>query len=211
MRFLKLKIARAALYRNDSHSVLTYGQPSKLQPAKASPPPKQQKSPVLKVQEPKVSSPASVSSDKKQYKRSKGNNIMKNYCQAMISFSLSPLSDFYIAREPESKELSLERFRQILSAQKTKINCIKSLREALLIEEKDCNEVQLFKRLFQVTCKIFIKYFSVNWIYNGKLTDRVRYLEYRGKILRRIKHPEHFTFLKSFVEKKPKSNRNKRL
>ena len=207
MRFLKLKIARAALYRNDSHPALI-SQPSKAQPVKA-PLPKQQKSPVMKPQEPKVSSPV----DKKsaQYKRSKGNNIMKNYCQAMISFSLSPLSDFYLAREPESKILSLERFRQILSAQKTKINCIKSLREALLIEPQDCAEVQSFKRLFQVTCKIFIKFFSVNWIYNGKLTERIKYLEYRGKILRRIEHPEHFTFLKSFVEKKPKSNRNKRL
>ncbi len=207
MRFLKLKIARAALCKNSANGGLTYGHPAKAEkvkqpsPVKSQPKREAHKAPAVKIEDGK-SSPS-------QYKRSKGNNIMKNYCQAMISFALSPLADFYLLRENESRELGLEHFRQMLSAQKTKINCIKSLREVLLVEKSDSKEIQAFKKLFQVACKIFIKYFSVNWIYNGKLTDRVRYLEYRGKILRRIQDPEHFTFLKSFVEKKPKSNKKR--
>ena len=134
---------------------------------------------------------------------------MKNYARAMINFALSPLAEPYKERLPQSDLLSWEAFRKILSEQKKKVNCIKNLRDLLLVEDQDREEMKMFKRIFQELCRIFIKFFSVNWIYNGKLADKFKYVQYRGKILRRVQDPRHFTYLESFVEKK-KCRKNRR-
>lgn len=135
-------------------------------------------------------------------KRSRGNNVMKNYARAMVNFSLSALADPYLERMKEKYEIDFEEFRKTLRGYKAKVNCIKHLRELLLVSDNDSEEMKTFKKVFQELCIVFMKFFSVNWIYHGKMFERNKYLQYRGKMLRRVQNPEYFTYLESFVEKK---------
>ncbi len=59
-------------------------------------------------------------------KSSPGNNIMKNYCRALINFGLSDLVRSYLINEAEYG-LSCERFQQILHSKKRSVNCINPL------------------------------------------------------------------------------------
>ena len=135
-------------------------------------------------------------------KRSRGNNVMKNYARAMVRFALSELADPYLERMKGKYSMSAETFKNTLLSFKSKVNCIKHLRDILLVSEKDSEEMKIFKRIFQELCVVFMKYFSVNWIYHGKMNEKSKYLHYRGKMLRRVQDPVHFTYLESFVEKK---------
>jgi len=146
-------------------------------------------------------------------RRSRGNNVMKNYARAMVNFSLSALADPYLERMKEKYVLNSGEFKKTLRGYKAKVNCIKHLRQVLLVVDDDSEEMKTFKRVFQELCIVFVKYFSVNWIYHGKMFERNKYLQYRGKMLRRVQNPEYFTYLESFVEKNksPKDNYYKKL
>lgn len=63
----------------------------------------------------------------------------------------------------------------------------------LIIHEYDSLELALFKKVFKELCIIFIKNYSVNWIFSGKIGHKDVHLHARAKMLRRIKHPEFFT------------------
>jgi len=155
-----------------------------------------------------VHSSPSTGSDCSGSKRSRGNNVMKNYARAMVKFSLSPLADPYLERMKGKYGIIPEYFKMTLLSYKLKVNCIKGLREILLIVDEDSQELKTFKLVFQEMCIIFMKFFSVNWIYSGKMNEKSKYLSYRGKMLRRVQSPEHFTYLESFVEKKKKRSDN---
>ncbi len=187
MRYLKQKIARACAF---------YERKRLLEIQKATQSPKNDKKSAQKDNSPM------------KKKRARGNNVMKNYARAMINFALSSLADPYKEKIPQNSQITSETFRRILLEQKKKINCIANLRNLLLVEDQDPEEMKIFKPIFQALSKVFIKYFSVNWIYNGRLADKYKYIQYRGKMLRRVQDPQHFTYLENFVEKKKKCRRN---
>jgi len=204
MRILKQKIAKALEY--DKLQRLARLRALRRN-ASLNTPSSTQSSRQLRIKPRKSLSEASQCPVEKK-KRAKGNNVMKNYARAMVNFGLSPLAEPYIERYNErSEKMESGRFRDILLGEKKNVNCIKSLRDLLLIMENDNEEMGVFKRLFQELCKIFMKFFSVNWIYNSKIMDKLKYLKYRGKITRRIQNPLKFTYLESFVEKKKSSRR----
>ena len=126
---------------------------------------------------------------------SSANNIMKNYCRALMNFGLSELSRAYLIREEVENNISYERFIRILRSKRKGINCIKGLRSLLLQGHRDSRETRSFKAMFQRSCEAFLKYFCVNWIFHSQVSDRLKHLTYRGKILRRIQNPEYFTNL----------------
>ena len=126
---------------------------------------------------------------------SAANNIMKNYCRALMNFGLSELSRAYLMTEEAENDISYERFIHILSSKRKGTNCIKGLRSLLLRDRRDSREKRAFKVMFQRSCETFLKYFCVNWIFHSQLSDRLKHLTYRGKILRRIQNPEYFTNL----------------
>jgi len=76
----------------------------------------------------------------------------------------------------------------------------------LLVTSEDSAEVAAYKRVFQGLSIIFVKFFSVNWIFSGKLFNKLAHLQCRLKILRRIKNPEHFTYFKGFVKETKTKN-----
>jgi len=131
---------------------------------------------------------------RKKRKLSPGNNIMKNYCRALVNFGLSSLAVPYLSNQEENS-LSYERFFQILTLRKKSTNCIKGLRGLLLKERRDSRETRAFKGMFQGACGVSPKYFCVNWIFNSKVDDKVKHLRYRGRILRRVQNPQYFTYL----------------
>jgi len=132
-----------------------------------------------------------------------GNNIMKNYCRALVNFGLSPMAEPYLKCEEEF--LSHDAFKAILEAKKKKVNCIKTLRGLLLQDGRESRDMRAFKTIFQKVCLAFLKFFCVNWIFNSKVADRMKHLKYRGKMLRRVQNPQYFTYLEDFG-KKEKSN-----
>jgi len=126
-------------------------------------------------------------------------NIVKNYGRAFINFAVSKLALPYLNPCLQSEGVKLRQFRDYILRQKDKINCIVNLRELLLPHDGDTREVRAYRKIFQTLCEVFIKYFSVNWIYSsGKLYDKMSHLKCRYKILRRIRDPVNFTYFEAF-------------
>lgn len=136
------------------------------------------------------------SSEKKSTSSNK--NIVKNFARAMVNFTLSDIALYYLEPITENEGVNLKKFIAFIQNQKQNINSIRTLRELLLITKNDSDEISQYKRVFRDVCEVFVKYFSVNWIYSSKLADRMTHLKYRFKILRRIRNPEHFTYLENF-------------
>lgn len=126
-------------------------------------------------------------------------NIVKNYGRAFINFAVSKLALPYLNPCLQAEGVKLRQFRDYILKQKDRINCIVNLRELLLPHEGDSREVRAFRKIFQTLCEVFIKYFSVNWIYSsGKLYDKMAHLKCRYKLLRRIRDPINFTYFEAF-------------
>jgi len=129
-------------------------------------------------------------------------NIIKNYARAMLNFALSTISFPYLETLIRTeKGVSIESFQAFLDEKKDEITSIRKLREILLATEDDGEAVSGCKRVFKELCLIFIRDFSVNWIYHSKVSDKLTHVKYRFKILRRVQSPVFFTYLESFHSK----------
>ena len=128
-------------------------------------------------------------------------NIMKNYSRAFANFALSTAAQPYVNLSTEEHNVTKASFNRFIRKDKHKMNCIQNLRNKLLIFPDDTHGMARCKRVFQSVCVAFVKYFSVNWIYNSKVNDKLTHLKYRFKILRRVQDPQHFTYLKEFKKK----------
>jgi len=124
-------------------------------------------------------------------------HVVKNFGKAIASFAVSDLAEPYLKPFLEEEGINLEDFVEYIDSKKDSIEGIESLRSLLVAEESDTPLISPCKRVFQKIAEIFIKYFSVNWIYSGKLKYRKVHLKYRFKMLRRIKNPSLFTYLMS--------------
>ena len=206
---LKLKIARAEEYRKARHLAKVHARRSEalVNAPLSTQSPRRLRS-KLQVE---VGPSPSTSASSNGSKRSRGNNVMKNYARAMVRFALSPLADPYLEKMQAKYGILPGSFKKTLLSYKSQVNCIKGLRQILLINSEDSQELKTFKLVFQEMCIIFMKFFSVNWIFSGKMNEKQKYLQYRGKMLRRVQQPEHFTYLESFVEKKKKNKRDNSL
>ena len=141
---------------------------------------------------------------------SSSKNIMKNYARALANFPLMNIAQTQLReiiakispnQAQESVETQLIEFRSYIKENKGKINCIKNLRENLLVTHKDSAQIAGFKRLFKDISIIFLKFFSVNWLFSSKIEDKMTHLKYRMKLLRRVKNPEFFTYLEDSSKK----------
>jgi hypothetical protein len=123
-------------------------------------------------------------------------NIVKNYGRAMSSFAYSEISQPYLEPLAQEENVTVSGFHEWIQNNKENIDGIERLRWLLIVTPKDTMVIAAYKRIFQRLCVIFLKFFSVNWIYSGKLTHKQVHLNYRFKMLRRVKNPEMFTYLK---------------
>lgn len=123
-------------------------------------------------------------------------NIVKNYGKAMCSFAASNLSLMYVLPLAEKEKIKIDRFKEYFRCKKELVGSIETFRNLYIEDNTDNPEIKAFKRVFKEVSIIFVKFFSVNWIFGGKLTQKQAHLKYRFKMLRRIRNPELFTYLK---------------
>lgn len=126
----------------------------------------------------------------------KTKNIVRNYGNAIAAFAISPLAIPYLEPLVVKEGVSIQEFQAFVSKRKEYITNINNFRALLQEYEDDDEREKKFKRIFREVGKVFVKYFSVNWIFDGKMKYKHDHLKYRGKMLRRIKNPELFTYLK---------------
>lgn len=124
-------------------------------------------------------------------------HIVKNYGKAMVSFAISDLSRSYLDPMLQEESITVDEFNEYVGKKKDSIEGIESLRNMLVVTPEDSPKEASLKKVFQKIATVFIKYFSVNWIYSGKLKYRQVHLKYRFKMLRRVKNPNLFTYLMS--------------
>ena len=127
-------------------------------------------------------------------------NIVKNYGKALCAFASTKIAlssiNSLIAKNSYGK-IDIPKFMETMKLKKETTNSMESVRKLLMIEDGDSEIERAQKLLFKDLSVIFMKYFSVNWIYNGKLLHKEAHLKFRFKMLRRIQNPEYFTYLKS--------------
>ena len=149
-----------------------------------------------------ISDPADIKSQSKSLvhspKSQSSNNIMKNYCRGIVNFARSPMALPYLLPLLKTHKLELGTFKDFIKLKKTKINCIKKLREILLISPNDKDEIIAIKVIFREITIIFLKFFAPNWIYSSQISDKYSHLKYRFKILRRVRNPLYFTYLQGY-------------
>ena len=146
-----------------------------------------------------IEKPRSPSDSKAVKGSTSAKNIIKNYGRALQNFAVSNIVLPYLNPALEREEVSLKDFRKYFYSKKKQVRSIAGLRNLLLVSDEDDAQGASFKRIFQEISIIFIKYFSVNWIFSGKLLNKIAHLKCRFKMLRRIKSPENFTYLKGFL------------
>jgi len=122
-------------------------------------------------------------------------NIAKNYGRAICNLILSPAGETYLLPLIQRYSLDVTAFRKYIKEKRDSLNGIMELRSLILKEKKDSAKLLAYKLVFQRMAEVFIKFFSVNWIFSGKLTYKMDYLKYRFKLLRRVRNPEYFTCL----------------
>jgi len=187
MRFLKNKIALAS----QTHS------PESLEEPKVEPNVKQEASSpkfVEKLQSNRGRRRKEHNNGTEDVKSTK--TVVKNYGKAIASFAISPIAIPYLNPLVKQEGISVNEFVKFISTAKEGIEGIETFRALLLVKEGDDKKTAAYKRVFQSIGEIFIKSFSVNWIFSGRMANKQAHLKFRFKMLRRIKSPELFTYLK---------------
>jgi len=123
-------------------------------------------------------------------------NIAKNFGKAICNFSLSSVAAPYLEKILAKEKITVEYFKNFINYAKQKIDGLFSFRSVLMPAENESPAQIAVKNAFKQISEVFIKYFSVNWIFNGKMVHKRAHLFFRFKILRRIKSPELFTYLR---------------
>jgi hypothetical protein len=123
-------------------------------------------------------------------------NVAKNYGRAICKFALCSVGENYLQQHAAELDVNIADFKNYLKEKKETLDGVENFRELLLIRGIESQKLKKHKLLFQRLCEIFIKYFSVNWIFGGKLNYKQEYLRLRFKMLRRIQNPEIFTVIR---------------
>ena len=181
MRFLKKKIALARSFHADKaegpKKTTTISEENDIQQQSIHP----------------QSSPK-IGSSSESYRATK--NIVKNYGRAISAFALSKLAAPYLDKVLENEGLTIQQFTRYITQIRGKIDGLTHFRSTILIAQDDNSDIAANKRAFIAISEVFIKYFSVNWIYNSRVFHKEAHLKFRFKMLRRIQRPELFTYLR---------------
>ena len=122
--------------------------------------------------------------------------VVKNYGKAIASFAISNIAVLYLTPIVKEEKITLDEFTEYIGAAKETIEGIDTFRALLLVKSDDSSKLTAYKRVFGKIAEVFIKYFSVNWIFSGRMANKKVHLMMRFKMLRRIQNPELFTYLK---------------
>ncbi len=134
-------------------------------------------------------------------------NIVKNYGKAICTFATQPLANPYLYEIVGKYGLSVADFVGYINSIKESIDGLYKFRSILMINKEDDKDLVAKKKIFVEISEVFIKYFSVNWIFHSKVFHKTAHLKFRFKMLRRIQNPELFTYLKH-AERKGRAKKN---
>jgi hypothetical protein len=122
-------------------------------------------------------------------------NLVKNFGRAIANFAASSLAMPYIPESTFKSEEERDRFIDYCLAKRDEIQTIESFKDAYWADDNDEEEMKVFKKTFQRLAEVFMRYFSVNWIFTGRMRYKEEYLKFRGALLRRILDPEAFIYI----------------
>lgn len=190
MRILKTKIALSSQSRNQQFRALA--ETSTTSDTSLMTPPPSKSSPGF------IRSRAEPRERKKTSLKAKSTKtVVKNYGKAIASFAMTPIAVTYLVPMLDQEaNITLNEFVNYMSTAKESIEGIDTFRALLLIADTDDEKIASYKRIFKAIAEVFVKYFSVNWIFSGRMKDKEIHLKLRFKMLRRIQNPEQFTYLK---------------
>ena len=124
-------------------------------------------------------------------------NIVKNYGKAMATFSLSIVAAPYLQNILLTRGVNMEAFKNFVINNKEKIDGIGTLRNLLFADAtQDDPQLCKLKCAFRDICEVFARDFALNWIFSSRSQYKSALLEFRFKMLRRVRDPSSFTFLK---------------
>ena len=203
MRFLKNKIAQAQALRAPNNNIEPkskqnfQGHKSDLTVIP--------QTPIIKKETTKSKKVAAATSPLTPEASRETKNIVKNYGKAICKFIASRVAWDYLDPLLLQEQIQFKDFMAFVNNSKKSIDGLYHFRSILLESEDDDRNIAAYKRVFKAMGEVFIKYFSVNWVFHSKIQYREAHLKFRYKMLRRIKSPELFTYLKSSKDKKKRT------
>ncbi|CAD8088591.1 unnamed protein product [Paramecium primaurelia] len=131
-----------------------------------------------------------VKKSKKINKVNYTKNITKNFSKAIISY-ITQNKDIGL-KLLDTQEF--EDFMQILKEKKNKMTNIQQLRELWV----DCEDEKLkqFNQTFRIFSQYFLRQQSVAYIYNSRIMNTGWHLKYRYNLLRALREPQNFKYIK---------------
>ncbi|CAD8075196.1 unnamed protein product [Paramecium sonneborni] len=125
---------------------------------------------------------------KKEKKINDTKNITKNYSKAIISYIINNpdlLKQFFSNKQYDD-------FLLLLKNKKNQMTNIKQLRDLWI----DGGKFSEFNKVFRIISQYFLKNQSVAYVYNSRISNTIWHLKYRQNLLRALKEPENFRFIK---------------
>ncbi|CAK79367.1 unnamed protein product (macronuclear) [Paramecium tetraurelia] len=125
---------------------------------------------------------------KKEKKINDTKNITKNFSKAIISYIMNNpdlLKQFFSSKQYED-------FLVLLKNKKNQMTNIKQLRDLWI----DGGKSSEFNKVFRIISQYFLKNQSVAYVYNSRISNTIWHLKYRQNLLRALKEPENFRFIK---------------
>eukprot|EP00331_Platyophrya_macrostoma_P018743 CAMPEP_0176472714 /NCGR_PEP_ID=MMETSP0127-20121128/41906_1 /TAXON_ID=938130 /ORGANISM="Platyophrya macrostoma, Strain WH" /LENGTH=259 /DNA_ID=CAMNT_0017867633 /DNA_START=224 /DNA_END=1003 /DNA_ORIENTATION=+ len=151
-------------------------------------------------------------STKKIIPKRESKNIVKNYGKAMAAFSISEIANYgkamaafsiseiavpYLQPILHTHGVTMEEYKSFIINNKEKIDGIGTLRKLLTADlMEDSPQDYNLKCVFREISEVFARDFAVNWIFSSRSQYKSALLEFRFKMLRRVREPWSFTFLK---------------
>ncbi|CAK74652.1 unnamed protein product (macronuclear) [Paramecium tetraurelia] len=125
---------------------------------------------------------------KKEKKINDTKNITKNFSKAIISYIMNNpdlLKSFFSNKQYDD-------FLNLLKNKKNQMTNIKQLRDLWV----DGGKFSEFNKVFRIISQYFLKNQSVAYVYNSRISNTIWHLKYRQNLLRALKEPENFRFIK---------------
>ncbi len=121
-------------------------------------------------------------------------NMIMNYSKTIFSFVTSDLAKPYIHRHFYNEAFDIDSFNDFVDELKPRTVGYKDFENVFVIREDDNEEIALYRKVLKMLAMVFMKYYSVSWIINGKITHKLVYLKNRYSIMRRITKDPIFLF-----------------
>ncbi len=109
--------------------------------------------------------------------------ILNDFQKAFVGFAGSALALPYLNNFAEKHGVCSEYFKRTLEARKRPIS---SMEKLWAIENGDLPRLRAFKLVFRDLCEVFLKTFCFDWIFALVKDEKMKYLNLRSKLLRRV-------------------------